>query len=255
MRWRRRRTEPVYLVAYPKSGSTWLRFILGNYRATEPCDFQSVRSRVPDIHDTEIDPACMQRAAVLKSHLAYQPAYSRVLLMVRDPRDVAVSYYYHHLKHGLVAPDLDLDGFVSLFNAGELYPAVSWRDHTDSWLSAKVQELRVLRYEDMHNDTEDTLHGLLDFLGLERDTGALRQAIRASDFSAMRRLEEAQHEQIPSLRATREDIRHVRSGKVGGWRGHLSESAHDALWQHNRSCMQRLGYGRVTPPLFGTAEP
>ena len=44
----------------------------------------------------------LPRPRVLKSHESFQPHYPSVIYIVRDPRDVAVSYYHHAMKWGNV---------------------------------------------------------------------------------------------------------------------------------------------------------
>ena len=94
--------DDTFIVSYPKSGNTWFRFILSNLlrqSAEENIDFHSACRYVPDIevHHPELE--ALQRPRFIKSHCPRLiEAYPRVIYLVRDPRDVYVSYFYYLRK-------------------------------------------------------------------------------------------------------------------------------------------------------------
>ena len=96
------RRNDVFLVSYPRSGNTWLRFIISNLvEPLAPVDFITLEHRAPDIHINS--DRAMQRLRdprFLKSHEYFDPRYRRVLYVVRDPRDIVPSYYRYHVNYG-----------------------------------------------------------------------------------------------------------------------------------------------------------
>jgi hypothetical protein len=92
--------DAVFLVSFPKSGNTWSRFLIGNLtHPEEPVTFANVDRIVPDIYGTAAnDIRAMPPPRVFKSHEAFDPRYRRVIYIVRDPRDVAVSSYHFARK-------------------------------------------------------------------------------------------------------------------------------------------------------------
>src|SRR5258708_28403823 len=89
--------DDVFLVSYLRSGSTWVRFLFGNFIHQEAVTFSNVGSLVPSIQELP-DHKLRSLPRVLKSHECFDPRYPRVIYIVRDPRDVAVSFYYYNLK-------------------------------------------------------------------------------------------------------------------------------------------------------------
>ena len=113
--------DDVFLVSYPRSGNTWTRFLIGNLiYQDEPVTFANIESRLPEIYfNPDRVLRRLPRPRILKSHECFQPHYRRIIYIVRDPRDVAVSFYHHHIKAGNIAEDYPIADFVPRFIAGE----------------------------------------------------------------------------------------------------------------------------------------
>ena len=77
----------VFLVSYPRSGNTWLRFLLANALRPEQATFTTVGEVVPDIYD-ETDRELLRRPSprILKSHEPFDPRYPRVVTRSRSLR-------------------------------------------------------------------------------------------------------------------------------------------------------------------------
>lgn len=120
-----------FIVSYPKSGNTWMRFLVENLLSNEPVNFLNVEYAVPDMNTDKFLRA-LPSPRYIKSHEPFDPRYNKVVYIVRDGRDVAVSYYYH-LK---IWKNMDLDFSVYLkkFLTGRLNNYGSWRDHVHSWI-------------------------------------------------------------------------------------------------------------------------
>src|SRR5205085_6950732 len=104
----------VFLVSYPRSGNTWLRFLLANaLRPAEPATFATFGEVVPDIYD-ETDRELRRRPSprVLKSHEPFDRRYRRGAYLAPPPADVAVSYYHSLIKKPPIPPRFDVVSMV-----------------------------------------------------------------------------------------------------------------------------------------------
>src|SRR5215467_8463342 len=149
--------DDVFLVSYPRSGNTWTRFLLGNLiNQDEPVTFANIESRIPEIYfNPDRRLRRLRRPRVLKSHESFQPHYPRIIYIVRDPRDVAVSFYHHNLKAGNIPDGYPMDDFIPRFMRAEFDTKMgSWYDSVLSWLRLRQgrEGFLLLRYEAMKKD-------------------------------------------------------------------------------------------------------
>jgi hypothetical protein len=84
----------VFLVSYPRSGNTWMRYLLASLLEPDlEWNINSISRLIPDLHDKWPDDYLKPSPRVIKSHFPYQKAYKKVIYPYRDGRDVAISHY------------------------------------------------------------------------------------------------------------------------------------------------------------------
>jgi hypothetical protein len=235
--------DDTLLVSYPRSGNTWVRFLLGNLMRPV-VSFVNVERVVPDIYlSTDREMRVISRPRVLKSHSAFDPRYKRVIYLVRDPRDVVLSYYDYQRKLRVVPDDFPIEAYVERFIRGELDEFGSWREHVGSWLGARgdSSDFHLVRYEDVVADTHDQVTRLAAFL--QRDVSAenVAQAVELSQADRMRRLEVSETEAWRRLEGMRTDLPFIRLGTPGTSR-ELPQSVSRRIGQAWAATMVRLGY-------------
>jgi hypothetical protein len=217
--------DDVFIVSYPKSGNTWTRFLVGNMlHQSGPVDFSNIEEKIPDIYVNSNSALLdVQRPRTLKSHECFDPRYRKVVYIVRDPRDVAVSYYHHLIKVGKVADGLPMSEFVGRFLDGELDRYGSWYENVASWLYTRGDDKRflMLRYEDILDHTLRELRRLADFLEVSIGDDGINRAIELSSKDNMRKLERKQSHLWATTRGTMADKPFVRVGQYGGWKTDL----------------------------------
>ena len=101
--------DDVFIVSYPRSGNTWMRFLVGELVFQKEIDFHNLRELIPDIYIygcTHSFLESLNRPRYIKSHEPYDPRYPKVIYLVRDPRDVAISYYNWLLKFKKITIDI-----------------------------------------------------------------------------------------------------------------------------------------------------
>jgi sulfotransferase family protein len=238
--------DDVFLVSYPKSGNTWMRFLIANvvYPERNP-DFTNINELIPDPEAlSKRHLARLRRPRIIKTHQYYHPKYKNIICLVRDPRDVAISEYYFNRKRRLYADDFAIEEHVRRFVAGETAHYGSWGANVATWLVARAGSPRflVLRYEDMITNTGRELRKAAEFLGIDPAAERIAQAVERSSADNMRKLEERQALAWSSTKETRQDMPFVRAAKAGGWRKELPESSVAMIEEAWGGVMHYLGY-------------
>jgi hypothetical protein len=209
-----RRRPGVLVLSYPKSGRTWLRFMLDN----------------------------------LGTHLAYTHfetgvppdwADQRIMFLHRDPRDVLVSRWFarrFRTNLGEIAlADLLHDADDGLAAIAEFN--LLWAERV------RQRKGVVVSYEALLADAGDGLQRLLGWLGVERSDEAIRRAVEAGHFDRMREVEASgRGARLYGFALAPGDPRRpetfkTRRGGSGAWREHFSEAqarfADDLLAERN----------------------
>jgi Sulfotransferase domain len=243
--------EDVFLTSYPRSGNTWMRFLVGNLvHQNEPVTFLNLERLLPDMYlHSDREMRAMSRPRVLKSHECFDPRYKRIVYIVRDPRDVAVSNYFWELKKGSFPDGFPMEKFVPLWIAAQYWPRLgNWGDHVASWLSTRRghAEFVLLRYEDLMAQPEAELAKVASLLEIDPTPERLGRAVELSSADRMRQLEKNEGGRWLQTKYTRQDAPFVRKASSGGWKSVLPDESValiEATWKEQ---MKELAYEPVT---------
>jgi len=245
--------DDVYIVSYPKSGNTWLRFLLANLLYPDAdVNLSNIDDRMPSIYEaTKRQMELVSRPRYIKSHEPFHPRYPNIIYIVRDPRDVAVSYYYYALKKGKAPREFRIENFVDDFIGDKIENLYgSWADHVAGWLAMRQsrKNFLLLRYKDLLEDTHRQLSKIAVFLGIPLEEKKIDRAVQLSTADRMRRLEREGGKKWSETKGSRMDIPFVRAAKANQWSGALpprSVMAIEAAWG---PVMMVLGYKLVNDP-------
>ncbi len=252
---RRLRQADVVLMSYGKSGRTWFRVMLSRFyqtaygipagRMLEFDNFKGINPAIPSLFFTH--------GNYLRNYTGDWTTKAdfydkRILMLVRDPRDIAVSQYFqwkfrmHPRKKFLNAypphgAEVSVFEFIMDEQAG--LPAVL--DFMEIWQRElpRVRDSLVLRYEDMRANPHEALRQALAFLGTPGTDEQIRDAVAFASLDNMRRLEQTRlfrlsgQRLVPGDRANPDSYK-VRRAKVGGYRDYFDDdqlAAVDALVQ------------------------
>jgi hypothetical protein len=247
------------VVSVPKSGRTWLRVFLYSYFCRSVNREFTISNRklagtgAPKVMFTH-DLCGYVRNRKLKFRLLGKtliPAHASrtkpILLLVRDPRDVVVSYFFQKTRRGsnyrgdlpemIRHPRFGVNSIVEILN--------TWMAE---WGSRK--DFKVIRYEDCRNNPEATFREVLIFLGFEKiDEASFRHALEFSSFDNMKKMESARQFKNKILSAGNvkdPDSYKTRRGIVGGFKDYLSPA--DIRYMNEALSLldERLGYGCET---------
>ncbi len=255
------RPDDTFIVSYPRSGNTWARFLIANLlHPQEPVTFANIERLIPD---AEAQSSRYMRGVpsprTIKTHSYFDPRYPRVIYIVRDPRDVALSYYDFSRKCRHIEDNYPLERYIGDFVNGRLISAGwgSWGENVASWAFARGARpgFLLLRYEDMKARPERELTRIAEFLGIGASPKLLQTTLDRSSADRMREMEKTQGKEWVSTKNKRNDIPFIRAASVGGWKTNLgteSVAKIEAAWGH---IMAELGYELVTRKVENVETP
>lgn len=215
------RAVDLLLAVYPKSGSTWLSFLIASALTARDVDFDLVRELAPGLGRQRVAPSLLPGGGrLVMSHdrpRSFVPGERpQVLCLVRDGRDVAVSYFHHLRRRGIDTGDFS--SFVDLFLAGRVSPYGTWHNHVRRWQESakRSSTVLILRYEDLLTDPLTSLTEVVKVFDLPVGEDALRAAIEAAAPGAMREKESTSRRISNST--VDKSVSFVRSATAGQWR-------------------------------------
>lgn len=252
------------LVSWAKSGRTWLRVMLSHY-------YQQ-RFNIPQQHLLDFDnfkALNAQAPSVFFTHGNYLKDYTgykqtkvdfyqkKVVLLVRDPRDVAVSQYFQwkfrmsprkKLLNDYPPHETEISMYEFVMNKDCGLPKVI--EFFNDWMREqdKMGDLLVVRYEDMRTNPELAMHDILKFTGTPGTDQQVKETVEFAAYQNMKKHEEKKTiaNNLGRLGAKQKgnpDSSKVRRAKVGGYRDYFDEEqiqAIDTLMQDQ--LLPDLGY-------------
>ena len=254
--------DDIFIVSYPRSGNTWTRFLLANLVFSDRnVDFTNIEKLIPDTTSQSNQTLKKSpRPRIIKTHEYFDHRYSKTIYIVRDPRDVALSYYEFSRKYMLIDEGMGLEDFVDDFVSGRLISSGwgTWGENVASWVYARGDSptFLLLRYEDMRRNTMAELARLAKFMGIEPEPTRLQKVIDLSSAERMRKLEKLQDDEWfktlgyvvrrAQKRKKRKDIPFVGGARAGGWRDSMPESCIRQIESVWGDLMIKTGYELAT---------
>jgi hypothetical protein len=247
--------DDTFVVSYPRSGNTWTRFLIANLvHADQDVSFANIEKLIPDTSSQSNRALkATPRPRIIKTHEYFDHRYPKIIYIVRDPRDVVLSYYDFQRKYMQIDDQYPLERYVDDFVNGKLISIGwgTWGENVASWMCTrgKQNNFLLLRYEDMMRDTARELERMARFMGIDPTANRLQRAIDRSSADRMRALEKLEEDKWVATKNRRKDIPFVRVAKSGGWRTALPEGCVRQIETAWSDLMKTLGYEGATARL------
>lgn len=171
---------------------------------------------------------------LIKTHEPYRRTYKRAIYLVRDVRDVALSFRKLRTAEGF--EDESFEVFLIRFVRGDIGGFGSWQAHVTSWLAAASNHNRdflVVHYEELVDDTIAKLSDIARFLGVSANDTRLHEIAENNRPDKMRARKTPYSEERMSLT--------IGAGTYDHWRTRYTESEL-VLLEPAMQAMRQAGY-------------
>ena len=277
----------IWLASYPKSGNTWVRLFLKSYLSDDIKEF-SINQKRDDEFKIERFPNIkifkdMQmnydnffeisknwitiqdrinlnnKLNILKTHNAMCTVNKNkftnkentlgAIYIVRDPRDVAVSFSYHmgktltEIVNNMIDKEylISESDFMTEKKVSGSTLLSSWSNHYNSWKNYNSIKSIIIKYEDLIRNTADNFYEIVLYLnklyGTKVDEKKILKSIELTNFKNLQSLEKEHGFEEITISKT-----FFREGKIGSWKKKLDEKLSKKIENEFKNEMIELGY-------------
>ncbi|KAM4042758.1 sulfotransferase 6B1-like [Anomaloglossus baeobatrachus] len=217
------REDDLLIVTYPKCGTNWsieiLHQMLFELHNKEPTLDQAILEfGKPEKYKHLKD---QPSPRVFASHLTYEnmpksffEKKTKILLILRNPKDAAVSYYHFTNNNPVLPSYSSWDSFCEDFISGNVIYG-SYFDFTRGWEKPDDGNMLVLTFEEMKADLLAELKKICDFFGINLTDEQLQRVQEKSTFKSMKEKSDETHGKIGNV--------FFRKGEIGDWKSLFTE--------------------------------
>lgn len=233
--------KAFFIVAYPRSGSTWMRTVLCNILVPDA-------KGDPRVFNEKIPGVSLRRLLLVKrtikdlhpiihSHTSFHRKLTKVLYLVRDGRDALVSYYHYTITRN--DKHMDFSTWFKLYRWG--FYGKHWHTHVESWLingkSKLGSDLLLLRFEDLKENPIDCIKVASAFFGISASHQEIAQAVQDATLEKGRSWEQTLIGKLKTL-----DASFYRGGKSKLWPDYFTEKEMAQFMAMSKHAMSLAGY-------------
>ena len=201
------------------------------------------------------EPTCLEMLSdmmsprIMASHLrptffgeAIQKSSARFIVGMRNPKDVAVSYFNFHRAMGVLGKfSGTFDEFFSLFIKGDVVYG-GFFEHVSAWWQYKDDpRFLFLFFEDMKKDPFKANKDISDFLKLDLTEKRLAEITEQTTFKVMKDDKTLNFGTLPAFDFDPAVSKYLRKGEVGNWVNTLTDDQSKAIDDKCKAMLEPLG--------------
>jgi hypothetical protein len=230
------RESDIFIVSYPKSGNTWVRFIIANLLQQDSViNFRNIEKIVPDIHKSLKEIPSMKDVRIMKYHQPFFEYFPRTIYIVRDGRDALVSYYHYNLDSG------QFEGTFGEFLESPIHLRFgSWQEHVSKAMEKRLRfpdRILFLRYEDMLANLPANIRKIAKFCDLTVTDELVEKTAEQCSFKSLQENEKTYGSEILEKK-----IHFFRKGTKDQWKEYFNEETAARFVEDSRELLMANGY-------------
>ena len=272
----------IWIASYPKSGNTWVRYFLKSYfeptdqkltlKTTKEDNFYSLYfPNLSLLKELNVEYMSfvnivknwvpMQDFVNLNGKINYFKTHNAMctinnypftnkentlggIYLVRDPRDVLISYSNHLGLNHKETLERMFDSNNGEYQTGDNYSSAitgTWSDHYNSWKTYNSRKILIIKYEDLISDTLNTFSKIVNYLSeiteIKFDKDKIKYSIKKTSFESLSQLEKEE-----GFEEKGKGKSFFRKGKIGSWKDELCKELSREIEFKFKKEMSELNY-------------
>lgn len=203
--------ENIFIVGFPRSGNTWVARLLGDILDSP------VKARGNEIAIADEGFGRSGKYIIRQEHSDYEifSEKDKIILVIRDPRDTIVS-----AKHYWEFDSIENAANCVIYGKWPTPQGSGWTYFYYNWLQ-NTEKINVLvKYEDLHKDTEQQIKKILKGLGVS-SVKNIKKAVNRQEFSVRKQKAKIQGHKMPHGYNVQNKT--LRKGIVGDWKNYFDD--------------------------------
>nr|XP_056709943.1 sulfotransferase 6B1-like [Euleptes europaea] len=238
------RNDDIILAGYPKTGSNWFVHILRDLVRTIKKSQCEMNKGSDELLYLEFgDPGKFERMKNLPSrrvlgthllpHMLPESIFknkAKVLVLIRNPKDVAVSYFHFSNRMPTLPSFRTWDEFFRDFIEGKVARG-SYFDYLMEWNKyIDDKNITFITYEEVKMEPEMGVKKMADFLGFFINEEEIQMIVDQNNFQEMKKNSECTHGVFGKIL--------FRKGDIGDWKSIFSEAQSQEMDQKIEECLR-----------------
>ena len=228
--------DDVWVVTYPKCGTTWTQQIVRLIRNNGVQDGVKIDFAIPwpegiaqpHVREANFSLDKLKQPRAFKSHFPYHllpcgppnTTPCKYIYVARNPKDAAVSLYFHARER--LDPPMEWDDFWKMYKSGDMVYG-NYFDHLLSWLPHKDdKKVLFLKYEDMKRNLPGAVSQIASFLGVELSSDVITKIVDLTSFDKMKQDDTANYSWWRPFHQEKGGSKFMRKGTIGDWKNHFT---------------------------------
>ncbi len=255
-------TSNLCVIEYPRSGANWLLKMLSDYLRIPYRDLDKKPESITGSllkKFVNIPPLarfnstkCLNPLKYLgKTHVFHNIPSStnkKIIYVIRDPRDVMVSYYHHEKNftrkvlnrqtafnfNDDLSVKEELFAYIQHRFETKSFPYLNWSEHVKQALNDPG--IFIIKYEDLLKTPSAQMAKAIEFLELKMDHKRIASIVSHHSFEKEKR----------RLKESRQDYSiHLRKGVSGEWKGLFNKEMLEYIYSYSEDQMRIFEYETV----------